>query len=114
MVPKWLVRKTTGWGLGSSDVPIVCSNIGDLDPAVSRIDGADADYTAIRLSHQGMSKQRMERVHVYLYLLSGRINDRLFISVVAYLPGTENPKDFLYHLTEQATADLRLTAAIRR
>jgi hypothetical protein len=111
-VPKWLVRKMEGLALNNSDLPVGCSNLRDLDPVLTRIDGADADYASARLFSQGVSSRSIERTHGQLYLFSGRINGKIFISVLSYQPGAENSKNYLRGMVVKTLADFRLTAVI--
>jgi len=110
MVPKWLARKMEAVAMGSSDRPVGCSNVGLLDPELSRLDGTDAAYVSMRLAEQGVTQQSIERAHWQLYLGSGHINGKLFITVVAYQHGIVNSKSHLEELVVQTLADFRLTA----
>ena len=92
MVPKWLARNMEGLAMGSTDLPVGCSNLGPLEPAISRPDGTDADFVSLRLADQGVTTQSIERVYGQLFLGSGRINERVFITVVAYERGIDDPK----------------------
>ena len=110
MVPKWLARKMEAVAMGSSDRPVGCSNLGALDPALSRLDGTDATYVSMRLAEQGVTEESTERSHGQLYLGSGHINGKLFVTVVAYQHGIENSRSQLRELVVQTLADFRLTA----
>jgi diacylglycerol O-acyltransferase / wax synthase len=112
LVPKWLARNLEGVVMGNSSLPVGCSNLGDLEPIIARVDGTDADYVSLRLSDQGVTKRSIERAHGQLFLGSGRINDKLFITVAAYQPGAENSKDSLQQLILQTLADMRLPATV--
>jgi diacylglycerol O-acyltransferase / wax synthase len=111
-VPKWLVRKMEGLALNNSDLPVGCSNLRDWDPVLTRIDGADAEYFSARLFSQGVSRRSIERAHGQLYLVSARVNGKIFISVISYQPGAENSKKYLREMIEQTIADYQLTTAI--
>lgn len=112
LVPKWLARKMEGVVMGNSSLPVGCSNVGDLEPAIGRVDGTDANYVSLRGLDQGVTKQSVERAQGQLFLLSGRINDKLFITVAAYQPGAENSKDSLRQLIRQTLADMQLPSTV--
>jgi len=69
--------------LGASTLPVGCSNYGDLPDAVPRIDGGDADDFWVRLVEPGMVAADLDRIGGQLYILSGRMLGRVFVSVVA-------------------------------
>ncbi|MFW3114182.1 hypothetical protein MHAE_10491 [Mycobacterium haemophilum DSM 44634] len=112
LTPKWLARKMEGLALGNSDLPVCCSNMRDMYPAMANIDGADADYCSGALFNQGATRRNIEDGNGQLYICSGRINGRLFIRSIAYQPGIENSKKYLRAMLEQALADYELTAEI--
>jgi hypothetical protein len=101
-----------GLALNNSDLPVGCSDLRDWDPVLTRIDGADAEYFSGRLFSQGVRSRSIERAHGQLYLVSARVNGKIFISVVSYQPGAENSKKYLRGMIEQTIADYRLTGAI--
>lgn len=111
LTPKWLARRVEGLAMGNSDLPVGCSNLRDLGSAISRIDGGEAVFSA-RLFNQGATRQAVERGGGQLYLFSGRIDGKIFLSVSSYQPGAENSKHRLQSMLEKALADYRLTATI--
>ncbi|WP_244603888.1 hypothetical protein [Mycobacterium attenuatum] len=110
--PRWLARKMAALALGSSDLPVCCSNVSNLSQDLNRIDGSDADYFSARLFNQGATKQNIERENGQLYLFCGRLNEHVFISVSSYQLGVENSNRYLRELIEQTLADYRLTAEV--
>ncbi|WP_176358061.1 hypothetical protein [Mycobacterium persicum] len=110
--PRWLAGKMAALALGSSDLPVCCSNVGNLSHDLNRIDGTDADHFSARLFNQGAAKQNIERESGQLYLFSGRLNGKVFISVSSYQRGAENSNRQLRGLIEQTLADYRLTAEV--
>lgn len=112
MVPKSLARRLAVVALGSADLPIGCSNLGELDPAVNRPDGTDADYVSIRLVEQGVKRNSLDRMAGQLFLASGRIHGKIFITVAAYQVGGKNSNNDLTELVSRALAEFELTGAI--
>lgn len=112
MTPTWAARKLVGVGLGTSALPVGCSNLGPLDLAVIRPDGSDADYAYGRLIEPGIRKRALEAMGGQLFVASGRIPGKVFISVVAYRPGRHNSAESLRELVTQTFGDFGLTAEI--
>jgi hypothetical protein len=112
MTPKWLARRAAGMGLGAADLPIGCSNVGVMDPAVSRPDGSDADYASGRLIEPGINKRTLERIGGQLFLVSGRDRRKIWFSINAYLAGRANSQDALREVTSETFAEFDLTAEI--
>lgn len=110
--PRWLARKMAALALGSSELPVCCSNVRNLSQDLNRIDGTDADYFSARLFNQGATKQNIARESGQLYLFSGRLNGKVFISVSSYQLGAENSNRQLRGVIEQTLADYRLTAEV--
>lgn len=112
MTPRWVARRLVGAGLGTSALPIGCSNLGVLDPAANRPDGTDADYAYGRLIEPGIPKATLDRIGGQLFVASGRVAGKIFITVVAYRPGQMNSSDQLREFVSQTFAEFNLTAEI--
>jgi len=112
MTPKWVARRAAGMGLGSAAFPIGCSNVGELDPAVNRPDGSEADYASGRLIEPGISRRTLEGMGGQLFLVSGRDHRTVFISINAYLAGRTNSQDALREDTVRTLAEFDLSAEI--
>ena len=84
-LPKAVVRKTEAVAMGAHDVPVGCSNYGSMNPNIARIDGRDADAFIARVVEPGMTPGDYVRIGGSLYLLSGRILGRVFVSVNAFV-----------------------------
>lgn len=85
--PRWLVRRAEGIAMSSGQLPVGCSNVGNLDAAVSRIDGADATEVSMRLAEQGVTQSRIEQARGQLFCATGTINGSRFLTIVAYQSG---------------------------
>jgi hypothetical protein len=110
--PRWVARRAAGMGLGTAGLPIGCSNIGDLHPALNRADGTDADYSYGRLVEPGINKRTLESMGGQLYVVSGRIHGRVWIAVNAYLSGRTNSEAALREDLSRTFAEFNLTADI--
>jgi hypothetical protein len=60
ITPKWVARRAASLAQGTAERPVVCSNVGDVDPAVNRSDGTDAAYLSMRLFESGITKSRLD------------------------------------------------------
>lgn len=111
LTPKALVRRLEAMVV-SVDSPIGCSNIGELDPAVNRPDGTDADFLALRLLEPQITTRVLNRIGGYLSLVSGRANGRIFISVGAWTVGADNTKSALRDVVRAGLADFGLAGIV--
>jgi diacylglycerol O-acyltransferase / wax synthase len=89
LLPKRLVRRLVSVAAGSA-TSVISSNLGAVNPATNRPDGTDADYFAMKSLYPGMTKATMHRAGGLLALLSGRAHGQVFVSVLAYQPGSSN------------------------
>jgi hypothetical protein len=89
LLPKRLFRRMVRVATGSA-TSVVSSNLGSVNPATNRPDGTDADYFAMKSLYPGMTKATMHRTGGVLALLSGRAHGQVFVSALAYQPGSSN------------------------
>jgi hypothetical protein len=89
LLPKRLVRRMVSVAAGSA-TSVISSNLGAVNPATNRPDGTDADYFAMKSLYPGMTKATMHRAGGLLALLSGSAHGQVFVSVLAYQPGSSN------------------------
>lgn len=111
-VPKRAVKPMAELFLGSADLPVTCSSLGEVDPAVGRADGTDAEYVLLRGLNQNVTQQDLERARGQLFVVCGRIGGKLSISVGAYQPGGKNSKPHLRELAAQTLGEFELTGVI--
>jgi diacylglycerol O-acyltransferase len=112
LVPTTIVRRLPLAAVNATDLPVGCSYYGDIDPAVACADGSRADYFSIRMLEQNLTEKSPEIAGGQLYLSSGRICGKLFITLRAYQPGTENSTYSLHELIAATLADFDLTGVI--
>ena len=98
--------------LGTADLPVSCSNLGNVDPAVGRPDGTDAEYVILRGLNQGVSRRVLEQTRGQLSLVSGQIGGRIALSVSAYRPGAMNNRDGLRQLVVRTLSEFGITDVI--
>ncbi|MCA2242325.1 hypothetical protein JF781_08130 [Mycobacterium sp. WUMAC-067] len=109
--PRWVVRRAEGIAMSSGQLPVGCSNVGNLDPAVRRIDGADATEFSMRLAEQGITQSRIAQTRGQLFCATGTVNGSRFLTMVAYQSGAGDTTAATRELARGALADLRLCAA---
>lgn len=96
----------------SEDLPVSCSNLGDLPPDLARVDGTPAENVFIRALDANVTLGELKRSHGQLVVVSGRINGKISISVEAYQLGAENSKARLRELAVQTLGEFGLTGVI--
>jgi hypothetical protein len=111
-MPKRAVKRGSDVVFGFDDLPVSCSNLGDVDPVVARVDGTDAEYVMLRGVDRHVTRQFLERRRGLLTVLAGRIGGKISITVVAYQPDGPNSKCYLRELAAQTLAELGLSGVI--
>lgn len=112
-LPKRALRSMADATFGfSADVPVFCSNVGDLPPDILRIDGTDAEYLFFRGIDRHVTREALERRNGLLTVMAGRVGGRVLMSVVAYQPGRANTKEELRTLVTSTLAEFGLNGKI--
>ncbi|MGX9787676.1 hypothetical protein [Mycobacterium sp. MMS18-G62] len=111
-IPKRAVKRGSDVVFGFDDLPVSCSNLGEVDSVVARADGTDAEYVMLRGVDRHVTRQYLERRGGLLTVLAGRIGGKISITVVAYRPGQENSKHNLRQLAASTLAEFGLTGVI--
>jgi hypothetical protein len=111
-IPKRAVKRGSDVVFNFDDLPVSCSNLGEVDPVMARVDGTDAEYVMLRGVDRHVTRQFLERRAGLLTVLAGRIGGKISITVVGYQPGTENSKHNLRRLATSTLAEFRLTGVV--
>jgi hypothetical protein len=111
-VPKTVVRKLPLGALNAADKPVGCSNCGELDQAVTRADGTEADFFSLRMVEQNLTENSPELVNGELFVGSGRVAGKIFLTLRAYEPGAENSRRSLQELATSTLADFGLVGFV--
>jgi hypothetical protein len=111
LVPQRLVGRMVGLASGSN-TRVDSSNLGVINPEACRPDGTDADQFAIRSLARGATKAFMRRAGGLLTVFSGTVHQQVFVSVLAYQPGTRNSNDDLRRDLSSTLRDFSLTATM--
>lgn len=112
LVPDWAVKRGAETFFGFAGLPVSCSNLGDLDPAVGRPDGTSAEYVYLRGVDRKTTRREHDRANGQLVLVSGRIGGKVTIGVAAYQSGDDNSKPALRSLAMRTLADFGLTGQV--
>lgn len=112
LVPKRLLKRVADGFLASGDLPVSCSNLGDLPAEVTRVDGTEAEYIVFRGVDQGITRQEAEDADGQLVLVSARVAGKVSIGITGYQAGEHNSKARLAELAAKALAEFDLTAEI--
>ncbi|MCV7282689.1 hypothetical protein H7J88_23920 [Mycolicibacterium flavescens] len=111
-VPVSVVSRLPLGAVNAADSPVGCSAFGDIDATVTRIDGAESDYFTVRMVEQNLTADSPEVSSGELYMTSGRVCGKFFISFRAYQPGLSNSKDWLLQQVTETLEEFGLTAFI--
>jgi len=112
LLPQRLTRRVVGVATGGT-TNVVSSNLGTTPPALNQPDGTDTDYFAMKSLYPGVTNAIMHRTGGVLALLSGRVHQEIFVSVLAYQPGRPNSNDQLWQDLSSVLSDYSLIATTR-
>ncbi|OMC56474.1 hypothetical protein A5747_07635 [Mycobacterium sp. IS-836] len=111
--PKRALKRMVDAGFTDPDAPMLCSNLGDLDPLVCRLDGTEAELVLTRATGQRVTRQWLDRTGGQMTLQSWRTGgSKIYLTVNAYQPGAENTKPALRELAARTLAGFDLTGKI--
>jgi hypothetical protein len=109
-IPRRAVKHMADMVFG--DLPVSCSNLGELPPEVARPDGTDADYIMFRPSDQNVMRNALERAGGQLVVVAGEVGGIVSIGVVGYQVGAANTREWLADQLVATLADFDLKATI--
>lgn len=109
-VPKRAVRRTADVIFG--DLPVSCSNLGDVPPEMTRADGTDAEFVLFRPVDQGVTRDALERAGGQLVVAAGRAGGSISIGVIGYEVGAANSREWLADQVTATLADFGLKGTI--
>ena len=112
-VPKRALRGVADNAFGlSADLPVFCSNVGDLPAEILKIDGTEAEYLFIRGIDRRVTREALEKRSGLLTVMAARVGGRVLMSVVAFHPGWDNTKGALRELVRRTLSDFGLDGRI--
>jgi len=96
----------------SDDLPVSCSNLGELVPQLALLDGTPADSMFLRSLDANVRLGDLRRSHGHLVAVSSQINGQVSICLEGYELGAENSRNRLRDVAEQTLADFGLTGRV--
>jgi hypothetical protein len=111
LVPKRLMRRMVSVATGNG-ASVVSSNLGEVPSAVTRPDGTEADYCSARSVYPGVTRATMHCTGGVLAFISGRVNGKVGISVLAYQAGHPNSDAELRQVLSSTFAAFSLNATM--
>ncbi len=90
-VPKRGLAKMVDVAFGFSvDLPVSCSNLGDVPAEILRVDGTAADHLIFRGVDRNVSRTTLDRRGGLLTVASARMAGKIVLTVISYQPGGDN------------------------
>ncbi|MEZ0049797.1 hypothetical protein ABIA30_000787 [Mycobacterium sp. MAA66] len=107
-IPKRAVNRTADLVFG--DVPVTCSNFGEIPTMVGCVDGAtNATFVTAAGADQNMRKADLDRTGGMLIVASARYDGQLILGVIGYRTGADNRRAALRELLDETAAEFGLT-----
>lgn len=95
----------------SEELPVACSNLGDLVPELACVDGTPADHLVVRGLDAHVTLADLERSRGHLVVVAGRIGGQVCVSAESWELGADNSRARLRALLDAALADFGLRGA---
>jgi diacylglycerol O-acyltransferase / wax synthase len=111
LLPKRLIRRWVNVYTPST-TSVASSQLGAAPSIVNRPDGTDADYISLLVLCPGVTKATVQLSNGMMGLISAEVNGRVFVSVIAYQPGSVTSNDELRQVLSSIMDDFSLTATI--
>ena len=96
----------------STDLPVSCSNMGDMPADVARVDGTAAEFVCFRGMDRDVSREDLERRGGLLTVTTGRIAGTVTLAVISYQPGGDNSHSGLREVIAKTLGEFGLTGTI--
>ncbi len=112
-IPKRVVKKMADVAFGfSTELPVSCSNMGDVPEGLPNVDGTEADFVFLRGIDRVATRHALEERCGLLTVVAGRINGTETLTFAAYAPGAENTTAWLKAELERTLAAFELSGMI--
>lgn len=112
-VPKRGLAKMVDVAFGFSvDLPVSCSNLGDVPAEVMRVDGTAADHLIFRGVDRNVSRTTLDRRGGLLTVASGRMAGKIALTVISYQPGGDNTHSGLRAVIARTLDEFGLTGEV--
>jgi hypothetical protein len=111
LLPKRLVRRWVNVYTPST-TSVASSQLGAAPSIVNCPDGTDADYISLLSVCPGVTKATVQLSNGMMALISAEVNGRVFVSVLAYQPGSVTSNEELRQVLSSIMDDFSLPATI--
>ncbi|BBY61244.1 hypothetical protein [Mycolicibacterium sarraceniae] len=96
----------------TDDVPVNCSNLGDVPDILLSVDGTVAERFYFRGIDRNLTRGVLERRHGLMTVASMRLGGKVILPVMSYLPGADNSRARLREVIAQTLAEFQLSNVI--
>lgn len=96
----------------TADVPVSCSNLGDVPDDLLRVDGTVAERFYFRGVDRNLTREVLERRRGLMTVASMRLGGKVVLPVMSYLPGADNSRTRLREVIAQTLAEFDLSSVI--
>lgn len=112
-LPKRAIGRMADAAFGfSTDLPVSCSNMGDLPAEVLRLDGTEAEYLCFRGVDRKVARETLDRRQGLMTVASGRLGGKIVNTVISYQPGADNSQDHLHDVVLRTLGEFGLSGKV--
>jgi hypothetical protein len=112
-LPKRAIGRMADAAFGfSTDLPVSCSNMGDLPAEVLRLDGTEAEYLCFRGVDRKVAPETLDRRQGLMTVASGRVGGKIVNTVISYQPGADNSQDHLHDVVLRTLGEFGLSGKV--
>ncbi|UQX09850.1 wax ester/triacylglycerol synthase family O-acyltransferase [Candidatus Mycobacterium methanotrophicum] len=110
--PRRVLKRVVDAAFDYDELPVGCSNGGDVDPALGRVDGGDASDAFARGGEQHVTRGHLEQTRGQLTVWAARFGDKVGLTIGGYQPGRVESKSSLRELVTETLAEFELAGVI--
>ena len=96
----------------TADLPVSCSNFGAMPTEVTVVDGTPAEYMCFRGVDRHVTADNLDRRRGAMTVTSGKVGEKMAITVISYQPGMENSRAELRGVMTETLKDFGLSGEI--
>lgn len=96
----------------TDDVPVNCSNLGDVPDVLLSVDGTVAERFYFRGIDRNLTRGVLEKRNGLMTVASMRLGGKVILPVMSYLPGADNSRARLREMISQTLTEFELSGVI--
>lgn len=96
----------------TDDVPVSCSNLGDVPDVLLSVDGTVAERFYFRGIDRNLTRGVLEKRNGLMTVASMRLGGKVILPVMSYLPGVDNSRVRLREMITQTLTEFELSGVI--